>query len=396
MLESLSHFSKTPGIGGKIKSYPENFIVEEILPDGTVLELDKKITFPDRGEKFLHFVLQKKNWTTEKAIRIIASRLRLSHKRFNYAGNKDKVAITTQRVSAFALKKEELLSKNFPEIKINGAWYEEEKVRLGSLLGNRFSIKIDDAKNIENAKKIYSELGGKFPNYFGEQRFGSNRKNTHKVGLAILRNRFEEAAEIFLTDVEGEDNEKAREARMRLKEEQNFSRALQYFPKHLHLERKVLEHLAKNPNDFVNAFRKIPRFTLLLFIHAFQSYLFNLELSERIKNKDLDAKENEYYCGENFYGFPDLEKKQENGWLVMNVVGYETELNKYEEELLEKFGITKEAFSVRSFPEISSKGGRRTAFSPFKDFSFSGSVFRFSLAKGSYATSALREFMKSY
>jgi tRNA pseudouridine13 synthase len=395
MIENLSYISKTRGIGGEIKSCPESFMVEEILPDGTILEVDREVAFPDREGKFLHFVLQKRNWTTEKAIRLIASRLKISVKRFNYAGNKDKVAITTQRVSAFALKKEELLSKNFPDIKINGTWYEEEKVRLGGLLGNRFTIRIEDGGKMDNVKKIYDELGGKFPNYFGEQRFGSGRKNTHKVGLSILKNRFEEAAWIFLTDCEGEKNEKAREARMRLKEEQNFSKALQYFPKHLHLERKLLEHLAKNPNDFVNAFRKIPRFTLLLFVHAFQSHLFNLELSERIRNKDFEAKENEYYCGENFYGFPDLERKQEKGWLVMNVLGYESKLNEYEEGLLEKFGITKEAFAIRSFPEISSKGSRRTAFSPFKDFSFSDSVFRFSLPKGSYATSALREFLKT-
>ncbi|MGB9719627.1 MAG: tRNA pseudouridine(13) synthase TruD [Candidatus Anstonellales archaeon] len=390
----LSYLSKTTGIDGKIKSFPEDFIVEEILPNGTVLEIDKEVHFPDNTEKFLHFVLQKRNWTTERAIRVVASELKISHKRFNYAGNKDRIAVTTQRVSAFALKKENLLFK-IPGIKINGAWYENEKIKLGSLLGNRFKIKIRNAKNTKNIGKIYSELKGKFPNYFGGQRFGSNRRNTYKIGLAILKNRFDEAASIFLTDVEGEENEKAREARTRLKEEQNFSKALWYFPKHLHLEKKLLEHLAVHPNDFVNAFRKIPRFTLLLFVHAFQSHLFNLELSERIESKDLEAKENEYYCGENFYGFPDVEKKQEKGWLVMNVVGYESELNEYEEGLLNRFGLEKSDFKLRSFPELSSKGSRRTAFAPFKDFSFSGSTFCFSLPKGSYATSALREFLKT-
>ncbi|MEM4361972.1 MAG: tRNA pseudouridine(13) synthase TruD [Candidatus Anstonellales archaeon] len=391
----LSYSSRTAGIGGEIKSSPEDFVVEEILPDGTVLEIDKKINFSDSGEKFLHFVLQKRNFTTEKAIKTIARDLRISPKRFNYAGNKDRIAVTTQRVSVFGVRKEELFSKNLTDIKINGAWYEDEKVRLGELLGNRFKIKIKNAKNTKNIEYIYSELEGKFPNYFGGQRFGSSRKNTHKIGLAILKNRFDEAAGIFLTDAEGEKNEKAVEARTRLKEEQNFSKALRYFPKHLHLERKLLEHLAKNPNDFVNAFRKLPRFTLLLFVHAFQSHLFNLELSERIKNNDLEAKQNEYCCGENFYGFPDMERKQKTGWLVMNVVGYDSELNEYEKELLGEFEIERENFKVRSFPEISSRGSKRTAFSPFKDFYFSNSVFHFSLPKGSYATSALREFLKA-
>ena len=393
-MESLSYISKAKGIGGSIKNAPEDFLVEERTNDGTVLELDRKFEGKDEEGNYIHFVMQKREWTTEGAIRRIAKQLRISKRRFNYAGNKDKIAVSTQLVSAFEIPKEKLLALDLKDIKINGAWTAKEKIKLGELLGNRFTITVRGAENEASVQPVNEELHGKFPNYFGEQRFGTNRKNTHLVGEQILRGRYDKAAMIFLADSNGEINEDAKNARKHLAESEDFQTALKEFPVYLRLERSMLEHLAKHQNDYVGAMRVLPRGTLLMFVHAFQSYVFNRILSDRISKGKLEPEEGEYFCGENQFGFPDVEKKSESGWIVGKLIGYETELNEREKNLLEELDIRKNDFKIKSIPELSSKGHYRTLFSSLKDFSFKDNVFRFELPAGSYATVALREFLE--
>lgn len=401
-MQELSFLSKSKGIGGTIKRTPEDFIVEEILEDGTVLETNKKIVNKGKEGEFSWFILQKKNWATSNAVKRIAKELRISQRSFSYAGTKDKVALTTQLCSVYGIEPVQLLSLNIKDIRINGAWKEKEKVELGALIGNRFRIKVSGVKGKSLEKqvsKIYSELDGKFINYFGEQRFGTTRRNTHLIGECILRNRFKEAVMKYLCDSEGEENEDAVCARKELAQTMDFKKALTTFPTYLIHERAILTHLAKYPNDFVNSLRRLSRPILLLFVHAFQSHLFNLMLSERIKEEKVRKEGGEYFCGENSLGFPDLEQKatprQVKKWLVVRIIGYETELNEREKELLERFYLRKEDFRIKGLPEISPKGSFRTFFSPLVGFNFQKDTFSFSLQAGSYATSALREFLRN-
>lgn len=397
-----------PRAKGSIKQEIEDFIVEEVMPDGTILETDKKIEREDKEGKFLHFVLQKKEWSTEGAISRIARAMHAKIKRFNYAGTKDKRAITTQLVSGFAIDKKALANLKLKDIQINGMWTEDKKVKMGDLLGNRFSIKINGLdENAEKRIKIINEkLNNKFVNYFGEQRFGTVRKNTHLVGEQIIKENYKGAVLEFLTNTKGEINKEARNARQNLKETLDYKKAFEEFPQYLRLERTMIEWLKEHPKDYVNALRKIPRGISLLFVHAFQSYLFNLELSERVEAKDFEAKDNEYYCASNFYGFPNIEEKVENGekgWLCTNIIGYESKTNKIEEKLLQRFSITKENFKLKQFTELSSRGTFRPFFAPYKNFEFKKEenkkenkkeeIFTFELPSGCYATVLLNNFI---
>jgi tRNA pseudouridine13 synthase len=409
----LSYLFKTPGIGGKLKSSPEDFLVEEILDDGTQLELGKPFTRPDEpGGRFLNFVLEKRDWSSTSAISEIAKRLHTTHKQFSVAGNKDKCAITVQLASASGVSKEALLSLRIKDMSINGAWVAKDKVRIGSLLGNRFTIKLRDADGDSKTRvpAIASELKGVFPNYFGPQRFGSTRKNTHEIGLKLLKNDFEGAAISNICDSVGEKNDEARQAREELKNGLDFARALNYFPKHLRLERSMVAHLARKPGDYLGSFKQLPRGMLLLFIHAVQSHVFNLLLSERIaeaeKNKKnssanptnsplaLELERGEFFCSETV-GFPDISKASDGGWIVGKIIGSETPINDREKEMLARLGIEKSSFRLKAIPEIASKGTYRTLLAPLKDFNFDAdtTTFRFSLPAGSYATVAMREFM---
>jgi len=396
MLTTLAHRSKAEGIAGRAKTAPEDFAVEEILQDGTVLEINKRIQREGVAGDFTHFVLQKRDWTTEGAIRRIAEALHTNPKRFSYAGSKDKTSVSTQLISAFRINKSRIVRLNLKDITILGAWSSDSKVSIGDLLGNRFAIVARGLSSgaEERVRKIYIEIDGAFPNYFGEQRFGAIRENTHKIGEHIVRQEYEDAAMMFLCDCKGETNNDSVAARRNLKDTADFKKALKEFPKRLSLERTMLEHLERYPNDQVNAFRKLPRGIVLLFIHAFQSYLFNVLLSERLSEGDVALEEDEYYCEERL-GFPDLGYRSslKTKWIAGKIFGYAVNLNDREKKLLERLGLKQGDFEIRAIPELSSKGTRRLLLSPLRNFSFEDNTFRFSLPAGSYATVALREFL---
>ena len=183
----------------------------------------------------------------------------------------------------------------------------------------------------------------------------------------------------------------------RLKKDKNFKKALEYFPKFLRYERAMIEHLSQHPNDYVGAMRRIPRTLQLLFIHAYQAKLFNEELKKR---KVYKAMKNEFYCDADNLGFPSLkkikgsEKKAREGkaFVVGNIIGSETKLNRIEEKILKKEKIKKDDFNLKSMPELSSRGGLRALTMPVRIKKTDGRI-QFSLPPGSYATTVLK-FLK--
>ena len=448
---NLNYLSISQGIGGKIKQSPDDFVVEEISSEGYIcnseyINLIIKKNPPDpkhSNKKYLYFILEKTRWTTEAAINEIANKLRVSSKRFRYAGTKDRQAHTTQICSVFGIDAPSLSGLNLKDIVLTPLYYADTPTNLGNLLGNHFKIllnlpdvSLDKSKYLQNnlarINKIYSELSGVFPNYFGEQRFGTTRKNTAKIGELIIKRKYEDAVMEFLTSTKGEINENARIARKELANTMNFKNALKFYPKFLKLELRMLAYLSKHPNDFIGALRSIPFQISLLFIHSFQSLLFNELLSKRLlifkKENVFEKLDGEYYCSEEF-GFPDISKKvafnsnynvtfyggedspknynkpKKRFWLVGRLIGYETIPNEFESELLYNYGLAPSDFRIPSFPSLSSKGTPRTLFSPINSFSVSSENhqknniqsprlnFDFSLQSGSYATMVLREFI---
>jgi len=394
----LAFLSKSEKLNGTLKSTPESFIVEEISSDGKIIEINKPFTQADSppSQKYLHIALQKRNYSTDRALKMLAGRLHIGKKRFSFTGTKDKVALATQLVSCFDCKKEQLANISITDIEILGSYYSNKPLSLGDHLGNRFTIKVEGKCDGKKVERIWQELGGKSINYFGPQRFGS-RNNTHKTGYFILKGLFEDAVFEYLCG--GEEDESAG-LRRELLQTRDYVKALNAFPTHLRYERCMLDYLADKQRDFIGALRRLPRKLGMMLVHASQSHLFNQYVSMRLHDNDLEPKENELVCGTNDYGFPDLGKKsndEENGWLACNVIGYDSELNEFEKELLAEAGISKEDFKIKKIPEFSSSGSLRTMFMPIKDFAYDEkeNTFRFSLPKSGYATVVMDEFLKA-
>ncbi len=424
-------------IGDKISMFefePEEFIVEEIMQDGTILEFGKKIEMQDEkllkeNQYFSRFILQKRLWTTNNAIKRISDQLHISANRLNFAGNKDRNAISIQLCSAFAIPKEKLLSLRLKDIQINGAWIANDKVKLGNLQGNRFTILLNE-ENIGkeqferlSASSIIARLEKNnfaMPNYFGDQRFGSARKNTAEVGKLILQGKFEEAVMNYLcfTD-ETERDEQAKSARIRLEKDRDFAKAMHFFPNFLRIEKRMLERLSKFPNDFLGAYRKLHRPLQLLFIHAFQSLMFNKLLEKKLENGDWQkANIGDHYCLLK-NGFPQeeileietdshlmdvqIQLNSRKAVLCANLIGYESILTEGEAAILLSEGISQEQFKLPSVPELGSKGDFRPICVYLSDFECSEMEvnekkcirLRFSLPSGSYATVAIQNLLKT-
>ncbi|MGC8567644.1 MAG: tRNA pseudouridine(13) synthase TruD [Candidatus Micrarchaeia archaeon] len=401
--------SKLKKVKGTIKAQPSDFIVKEITLNGIVLELDKNYSNADLGleskeGKFVIFVMQKENWNTIQALREIAKAQGRGIKSVGFAGTKDRRTVSVQLCSIFGASPEKILSTHIKDIKINGAWPSDKEVKMGDLLGNRFAISVNtDIKNsyIEN---VLTDLKGFFPNYFGAQRFGT-RNNNIDVGIKLLKQDYEGAVREFLTNTTNEHNLDAIEARERLSNEWNFSKALEYFPKYLKYERMIINYLSKYPRNYANAILKLPRSLSLMFIHSVESYIFNRELEILLENSHIMPQKGDKVCGKNSYGFPNLSDikilsesdKLEDFFLVGNIVGYDTKsITDTEKSIMEELDINEEMFKLKGIPPLSCKGSHRVLFAPFKDFAYeeASSRFSFSLPAGAYATVLLNEFIE--
>ena len=391
---SLPHISTERVKKAFIKN-SENFIVEEIDLNGNIYEVEKKYKPKwEKEEDYVVGVLQKKNWTTDGCIKKICKALKISKKRVSFAGYKDKDATTTQLFSIYKLKPEDIEKIKIRDVKILGSWYWDRPIKSGDLLGNRFTVKIGLKEDeILLLGEILEEIDYYIPNYYGPQRFGI-RKNNHKIGKLIIKEDFLSAIVEYLSTPKENEDPEIKKIRKNLRDSLDFKTAFKEYPTFLKNERKILEHLHKNPKDYVGALRTLKK-TLVLFINAYQSYLFNKILSNKVKEERIfDISEGEYFCGLNWYSFPDI--KRINGKIpVGKIIGYDTELNKEEKELLDEEGIDKKLFKSKKIPELSSRGGYRALVVPIKDFTAENSFISFELPAGSYGTVALSELFES-
>jgi len=182
--------SLTEGIGGKLRKYPEDFIVEEILPDGRIIPIEDE-NFKlgnDEAGLFTEFILIKKDIESHRAIIDIAKALKKPVEDIKIAGTKDKSAFTSQKATIWRVKPEDLLKIQLDGITIRSPRTTIYQTYLGNLLGNHFRITLremnfDKAIIDDKVNYILNEIKqfGGFGNYFGHQRFGSRRPISNEV-----------------------------------------------------------------------------------------------------------------------------------------------------------------------------------------------------------------------
>ena len=177
-----------PGIGGRLRMAVDDFVVEE-LP-----------LYDAIGEgQHLYISLTKRGLTTKDLQHRLERLFGLRQGSVGFAGMKDKHAVTTQTFSIDVANQsvdqdQALVARIAGEIDVTVNWARRHnnKLRPGHLLGNRFQIvvnelAVDPQTALTQAQAIGAELQERgVPNFFGPQRFGIDGANVTK-GQAILR-----------------------------------------------------------------------------------------------------------------------------------------------------------------------------------------------------------------
>lgn len=398
------YITSTTGMGGEIKKSIEDFYVEEIAELNPLKEGD-----------YLVIKVKKRNWDTINFVRVLSNALGVSQKRISFAGTKDKRALTVQYFSIYGVKAEDLEKVKLRDAEIEVVGYLRRNIQLGDLLGNFFRIRVHGYRNGELFEKTKNELIDKgTPNFFGLQRFGSIRFITHEVGRLILQGDYEEAFWVYVAKPFEGENEETRKVREVLWDTRDAKFGLRELPKYLRYERNLLQKLREGKSE-KEALLSLPKNLKMMFVHAYQSYIFNRLLSERIKQfgelKTID--EGDFACYITLKSRPTFADcsvvaanklrvkrliKERFAALALPLVGYSTELKGWSRlalDFLNEDNLTISSFKTE-YKEFSSSGSYRPAdlLIEHTDIDFSSGIFTFYLPKGCYATIMLREFLK--
>ncbi|MBW6517130.1 MAG: tRNA pseudouridine(13) synthase TruD [ANME-2 cluster archaeon] len=419
----LVYATSTPGLGGIIRQVPEDFVVEEL-------------TNREEQEtgKYLICTLTKKNWDTHHLVRDISRILRISQQRIGLAGTKDKQALTTQKISIYDMDIPDLERVQLRDVTIIPVGRSNKQVSLGDLWGNRFRITIrkipqpvDEVNTLMGLTSSQIREQDGVPNFFGIQRFGIQRPITHLVGKKLVEGDIEGAALDYIARPCPGESEDARQVRQYVLDTLDFKSGLEKYPLRLRYERAMMSHLVEKPGDYAGAFMSLSPNLRKMFVHAYQSFLFNLMISRRLEgglpiNKALVG---DIVCFKNAAGLPDPARTQMvaedtldginnlvrrgRAFVTVPVYGYDTPMGeglpgKIEMSVIEDKKVDFKGFMMPGLPELASRGLRREIIIPVDPTSrvvedtlnpgCTAVGLEFDLQKGAYATTVLREFMK--
>jgi tRNA pseudouridine13 synthase len=165
-----------PGIGGAVKESPEDFRVEEI-----------PAYQPEGAGEHLFVRLEKWGVTTREVQMALARAYGIHHRDVGYAGIKDKQAVAVQYFSVWLKNQQDpqraySLQKELP-VRILSTAPHRHKLKQGHLVGNLFDIRVASpalapdaaAARAEEIAAVLRQRG--VPNYYGAQRFGSHGDN---------------------------------------------------------------------------------------------------------------------------------------------------------------------------------------------------------------------------
>lgn len=329
--------------GGRIKVEPEDFRVEEIpsyLPCG-------------EGQH-LFLLLEKRDYSAEFLVGHLARTLGITREEVGVAGLKDRRAVTRQWVSVPVEAAERIDHLANDSLTVIEFGLHRNKLRTGHLRGNRFQIVLREVVPgaLDSAQQVAERIrqfGA--PNYYGDQRFGVDGE-TLQLGLALLK---------------GE----------------------------------------QTPQDIPAKRRK---FLTRLALSAAQSSLFNNVLSRRLREGTLhtvqpgDVMQKVETGGQFVAEDPALEQLRltaRETVITGPLFGPKMKLplgavQELEQSVLDEAGLSRLLFLTHS---KLTPGARRPLLVWLEDLEVAdhphGLEIRFSLPSGAYATSLLREFMKT-
>jgi tRNA pseudouridine13 synthase len=397
------------GIGGIIKKNTEDFHVQEIISNIFLNQIS-----PDKTTSniFPVYEIRKKGMDSSHAILTLRKKTGLDLK---IVGIKDAKATTIQYASSSSSTRKTIKNIDLGKIKLTLVGFSRKPIEKNNLVGNTFDIRIVEPKrdklgNISQFLRDINRLG----NYYGLQRFGSERLVTHLVGKAILERKFEKAIEILLTCTTKYDSKFSREIREKLKDIKSNPNLIHEIPPGMDIEKNLAQAILKG-KDPISTLRTIPINIRRLFVQAFQAYLFNKTLSIAIGNDfSLTVPEENDLCFDVFADeliFGKIRKYEKEKPTdsriqrlpIIRLPGYsfqpgKNRFDKIIKEFMKYENISAKDFFIKEMQELSESGGFRQACYICKNFNYiqeeNSLLVGFSVPKGSYATVLLRELIK--
>ncbi|MBR7888630.1 tRNA pseudouridine(13) synthase TruD [Marinomonas sp. A79] len=175
-----------PTVTADLKTHVQDFYVEEQLgfePD-------------DKGE-FCFVFIEKEGVNTDFLAKRLAQLAGIAANKVTYSGVKDRHACTRQWFCLHVLNKQPNLSSiqeafRAPEsVRVIAQLRHSKKLRTGTHLANRFVIRLrsveGDLEELEARLQLIKQAG--VPNYYGPQRFGINGNNLHNGKELVLNGR---------------------------------------------------------------------------------------------------------------------------------------------------------------------------------------------------------------
>ena len=255
-------------------------------------DLTRSVGWPKKLPTFCQCVLFKENIDTLQAISSLAYKLNTKVNNIGYAGIKDKRAKTSQLITFRRIKAKRLvgLNKGKSQIKLGNFSYVDKQLKLGDLTGNKFRIVIRNvsSKMSEIAPSIDSLKTNGFVNYFGIQRFGNIGGETHEIGKLILQHKLHEAVNMIVGGQRRNEDERTAEAREIWRSTHDAKKTLEKMPRIRSHETTLLRAIDKHEqcNNWHNVLQHLPLQTRKLYVHAYQSYLWNKAVSARLDSEE--------------------------------------------------------------------------------------------------------------
>lgn len=387
-----------PGIGGSYKETAEDFQVDEIP------------LYPCSGEgEHLYLWIEKVNTSTRELIHQLTRGLNIKERDIGYAGLKDSRALTRQMVSVPLSELDRVNTLEIKGCKILNTDRHTNKLRLGHLAGNRFTITLrgtcpESASRAAAILERLQKIG--VPNRFGEQRYGI-LGNSALLGELLLQRRYEEFCSELIGDPEQIRNPDWKQAATFYRQN-DLKGACEALPNKMRDERRLLRTLMK-PTSHKEAVLTMHRNLVRLFLSATQSACFDQILQlrmpaiDKLMDGDIAVKHVNGACfrvdkASSEQSRADLFEISPSAPLFgTKVMLAEGQPGQIEMAILETLGLSLDSWKTEAGLKMS--GERRALRVQLGDpqIKAAGDDFitlSFALPKGSYATSVLNEIIK--